>query len=813
MWKVGDKLGRFQLEREIGQGSHGVVFVARDTALDTPVAVKILHPWLTQDTAVRDRFKRELLLARRISHQGVCRLFDLHEEGDAFFITMEYVEGQTLLNILKNEGRLQPLRAIKILRGVCQGLAAAHTAGVIHRDLKPANIIVRAGDQPMILDFGTATAADVSRVTRPGTAVGSMRFIAPEIFTGVAPSWRTDLYSLGVVAYVTIAGKLPYNAASGAIEMLDMIKNQPPQRLDTIQADVPKGLADAIARSMDKNPDTRFQSVLELDAALGAVEIQLEGPSSGDIARWAPAPPVGSAFAQQPSTGSQAAPQTTPEAAAVPTDPPQEPATLPTVPRLVSAMERPAATLVTPSPFATPHSAPGAPPAGETTRVSPIQAGIGVSPPPPPHTVVDKGPNLTLGSIAPEERSMIIDDAFDAAFGSATDVSEPPAVAQDGTGDLPVITGDLPVITGAPSPSPGADEDVRTSITGIGPGDLASINASQFQSIHDGTPATTEHTAVVRDFPMDPLPQPSGDGGDTATDAAPPEDAVPPLDAEPVASFRPEPTMVVQRAELDDPDEPSISRITGARTKRRAAAAIAALGALAVIGLIYALISGDDGADPTTEDAGFELAAADAGDAPQPVDAGAPAVAEVIDAGVAAEPVDAGALAALIIDAGAEPDEADAGDEGLVFGEEGEGEDEIDPVKPPPDRPPPRRSPVEDAVRTVKAKMLQKGFIPGDVPAADAALRKAMAAKARPGDGMGHVKDAQKAVDAQAIDRVFVMQKLARFNTKYQAAKKKNPKLADRVEPLSRAAAEAFAKSQFPQANKKLNQGFAAVGK
>jgi serine/threonine protein kinase len=294
MWQVGDKLGRFRLDREIGQGSHGVVYMATDTALDTPVAVKILHPWLTQDTAVRDRFKRELLLARRIAHPGVCRLFDLHEEGEAFFITMDYVEGQTLLNILKNEGRIHPLRAVKILRGVCQALAAAHNAGVIHRDLKPANIIVRAEDSPMILDFGTATASDVSRVTRPGTAVGSMRFIAPEIFTGVSPSIRTDIYSLGVVAYVTLAGKLPYNAASGALEMLEMIRNQPPQRLDVAQSDVPARLADVIGRAMEKNPDSRFASALAFDEALGEVERQLDvntakASQTGDFARWAPA--------------------------------------------------------------------------------------------------------------------------------------------------------------------------------------------------------------------------------------------------------------------------------------------------------------------------------------------------------------------------------------------------------------------------------------------------------------------------------------------------------------------------------------------
>lgn len=300
MWQAGDKLGRFRLEREIGQGSHGVVFVATDTALDSPVAVKILHPWLTQDTAVRDRFKRELLLARRVAHPGVCRLFDLHEEGEAFFITMDYVEGQTLLTILKNEGRIEPLRATRIMRGVCQALAAAHTAGVIHRDLKPANIIVRAGDSPMILDFGTATAGDVSRVTRPGTAVGSMRFIAPEVFTGVSPSIRTDIYSLGVVAYVTLAGKLPYNAAAGALEMLEMIRNQPPQRLDVAQPDVPPRLADVIARAMEKDPDGRFASSLAFDEALAEVERMMEASppkvAGADFARWAPAAVISDAI-------------------------------------------------------------------------------------------------------------------------------------------------------------------------------------------------------------------------------------------------------------------------------------------------------------------------------------------------------------------------------------------------------------------------------------------------------------------------------------------------------------------------------------
>ena len=274
MWTHGQRLGRFRLDAEIGQGSHGVVWLATDTALSSQVAIKILHPWLTDDVPVRERFKRELLLARRIAHPGICRLFDLHEEAGAFFITMDYIEGETLLGILKREGRLSPLRAVQILRGVCAALSAAHQAGVIHRDLKPANIIVKHGDQPMILDFGTATAQDVSRVTRPGTAVGSMRFIAPEIFTGTAPSACTDVYSLGVVAYVALAGRLPYDAAAGAGDMLEKIRNQEPTRLD-IDINISAHLADVVARAMYRDPAARISSALRLAEALAAVEAEL----------------------------------------------------------------------------------------------------------------------------------------------------------------------------------------------------------------------------------------------------------------------------------------------------------------------------------------------------------------------------------------------------------------------------------------------------------------------------------------------------------------------------------------------------------
>ncbi|MBI1948852.1 MAG: serine/threonine protein kinase [Deltaproteobacteria bacterium] len=574
MWKVGDRLGRFRLDREIGQGSHGVVFVATDTALDTLVAVKILHPWLTQDTAVRDRFKRELLLARRIAHPGVCRLFDLHEEGEAFFITMEFVEGQTLLSILKNEGRLQPLRAVRILRGVCQALSAAHQAGVIHRDLKPANIIVRAGEAPMILDFGTATAGDVSRVTRPGTAVGSMRFIAPEVFTGVSPSISTDVYSLGVVSYVVLAGKLPYNAAAGAIEMLELIRTQPPARLDVVQPDIPKGLADVVAKAMEKAPDARYKSAKDLDDALAGVEAEMTG---------AP-PPASAALPQPPVTTADAPAKTLPATPAAKAD-----VTQVTSPAAVASLSAGKGDLE--AAFASAFG--GAPAANaEPTKVAPVQAlaqaedeeDAGLA----GKTAVDvQAPDVTLGSLAPA-----------------------------GATELPLVTGVVEVSS--------AEQREIAGEHGTSGDDALTSEAPRPVSIPSGEPKTSgEGTFAVRTDP---------ETGGRTEEAPEPSSVPPPLPAAAptvVVTNPIEPTVRVARPDLDFAEARAV-----AKGPPKGILIAAGVGAVAVIGFIALIAGGDDedtvaDADAGTdvlvvtqhEDAG-ELAAVDAGAVEAATDAG-----------------------------------------------------------------------------------------------------------------------------------------------------------------------------------------------
>jgi serine/threonine-protein kinase len=146
-----------------------------------------LSPDIAGDAVARERFKREIVLARRVVHPGVCRVFDLHEEGGALAISMERIEGPSLTTAIVDVA-LSIARVIEVLRALCRALHAAHEVGVIHRDLKPANILLRGGPggEPVILDFGVALAQDVARLTQPGIAIGSLRFLAPELLTGEA---------------------------------------------------------------------------------------------------------------------------------------------------------------------------------------------------------------------------------------------------------------------------------------------------------------------------------------------------------------------------------------------------------------------------------------------------------------------------------------------------------------------------------------------------------------------------------------------------------------------------------------------------
>jgi serine/threonine protein kinase len=260
--QAGDHLGRFRLERRLGQGATGVVYLARDTLLDTDIALKLLNPFVVQSKAF-ERLRREVLLARQISHPFICRIFDFHQEQDFSFITMEYIDGPTLETVISKSGTLSTYRVGKLTSSICDALSAAHEQSVIHRSLTPGNIIVRTGDQVSVLDFGLAKSRDMAGSTGAGSPAETIHYMPPEILMAKPATVQSDIYSLGVILYRCITGKLPFQGKN-AVEITNAILagNSVPPRL--LNPDVAAPLGEAITKSMALDPRERFQSAAEL---------------------------------------------------------------------------------------------------------------------------------------------------------------------------------------------------------------------------------------------------------------------------------------------------------------------------------------------------------------------------------------------------------------------------------------------------------------------------------------------------------------------------------------------------------------------
>jgi serine/threonine-protein kinase len=210
----GTALGRFRIDGTLGRGGMAMVYLAHDTELGRPVALKLMADHCADDAAFRARFAREAQAAARLSHPNIVQVFDIGEEAGLPFIVMEYVEGETLGDTLARERRVAPDRAVEIARECCAGLACAHAAGLVHRDIKPQNLLVTTGGAIKIADFGVAHALDQTRLTLAGSIVGTARYLAPEQTTGGPITPAADVYALGVVLYELLAGRPPHEGAS-----------------------------------------------------------------------------------------------------------------------------------------------------------------------------------------------------------------------------------------------------------------------------------------------------------------------------------------------------------------------------------------------------------------------------------------------------------------------------------------------------------------------------------------------------------------------------------------------------------------------
>jgi eukaryotic-like serine/threonine-protein kinase len=273
-----DFAGRYRIFDELGRGGMGRVYKALDREINETVALKVLVPELALDERMIERFRNELKLARRIAHKNVCRIFDLGNSEGVYFITMEYVPGDTLKSILRMTGPLGAPRALAIAGQVCDGLAEAHRLGVVHRDLKSANIMIDREGGARIMDFGIARGAGTKGLTDRGTLVGTPEYMAPEQVEGLEIDHRADIYSLGIILFEMVTGRLPFEGRT-PLSIALMQKTARPPDTRELNAQTPEGLSAAIAKCLEKDRGSRFQRIEELAAELHGVAEEL-GPAA-----------------------------------------------------------------------------------------------------------------------------------------------------------------------------------------------------------------------------------------------------------------------------------------------------------------------------------------------------------------------------------------------------------------------------------------------------------------------------------------------------------------------------------------------------
>jgi serine/threonine-protein kinase len=264
--------GEYSLQRELGRGGMGIVYLARDVQLDRDVAIKVLPTHLANDHAARERFVREARTAAGLSHPHIVPIHRVGEARGFVFFVMSYVEGETLGERLRTRGPLPPADATRVLREVAWALAYAHGRGIVHRDVKPDNILLEAGtDRALVTDFGIAHGGeDLAATTEPGKIMGTAHFMSPEQAASEPVDGRSDLYSLGVVGYVAVSGRLPFESLNLHALLVRQATEAPPS-VTRAAPGLPSALASVIDRCLAREPADRFTDGEALAAALAPV--------------------------------------------------------------------------------------------------------------------------------------------------------------------------------------------------------------------------------------------------------------------------------------------------------------------------------------------------------------------------------------------------------------------------------------------------------------------------------------------------------------------------------------------------------------
>ncbi len=258
---------RYEILDVLGEGGMGAVYKAKDRELNRTVALKVIRPDLARNPAIVERFKQELRLSHQVTHKNVIRIYDLGEGEGVKFITMEYIEGKDLRSLIREKKRFTPEEAVEVIQQVCHALEAAHSVGVIHRDLKPQNVMQDRSGRILVMDFGLARTLEGEGMTQTGALVGTMEYMSPEQALGKELDQRSDIFSLGLIGYELLTGKMPFVAESA---LASLIKRTQERAIPVSDVDdqIPGALSGIVSKCLERDLSNRYQSVSDVLADL-----------------------------------------------------------------------------------------------------------------------------------------------------------------------------------------------------------------------------------------------------------------------------------------------------------------------------------------------------------------------------------------------------------------------------------------------------------------------------------------------------------------------------------------------------------------
>lgn len=278
MEMTGRTIGNFRVADKLGEGGMGTVYRAVDTRAQREVALKFLRPEIAGQPGVLDRFRSEAATLAKLKHPAIAHLDTFFRDGDDFCMVMEFVPGETLETVMQGRGAMPWQEALPLVRQILEGIAHAHDLRILHRDLKPANIIITPAGKPKLMDFGVVQALGGARLTRDGRLIGTLAYVAPERVQGKPASVRSDLYSVGVLLYEMLTGRLPFETGSDYELLLAQVQKNPPAPRE-LGIDLPSAAEACVMKAMEKDPTRRYASAIEFAGMLGALAPAISEPT------------------------------------------------------------------------------------------------------------------------------------------------------------------------------------------------------------------------------------------------------------------------------------------------------------------------------------------------------------------------------------------------------------------------------------------------------------------------------------------------------------------------------------------------------